>query len=43
LTGPLADQFDAKPAEIQKPLRGGLDPARARELFDDMRDAGLPL
>jgi type II secretory pathway predicted ATPase ExeA len=42
-TKSLADQFDAKPAEIRKLLRGGLDPARARELFDDMRAAGLPL
>ena len=39
----LADQFDAKPAEIRHLLRGGLDPARARELTDDMRAAGLPL
>jgi len=39
----LADQFDAKPAEIRQLLRGGLDPARARELTDDMRAAGLPL
>jgi len=42
-TKSLADQFDAKPAEIRKLLRGGLDPARARELTDDMRAAGLPL
>ncbi|MGX0587620.1 ExeA family protein [Sphingomonas sanguinis] len=42
-TKSLADQFDAKPAEIRQLLRGGLDPARARELTDDMRAAGLPL
>ena len=29
-TKSLADQFDAKPAEIRQLLRGGLDPARAR-------------
>ena len=39
----LAEQFDAKPAEIRKLLRGGLDPVRARELTDEMRAAGLPL
>lgn len=39
----LTDQFDAKPAEIKKLLRGGLDPARSRELMDEMRAAGLPL
>jgi type II secretory pathway predicted ATPase ExeA len=39
----LADQFDAKPAEVRKLLRGGLDPARAGELIDEMRAAGLPL
>jgi hypothetical protein len=42
-TNSLVDQFDAKPAEIRQLLRGGLDPARARELTDDMRAAGLPL
>lgn len=42
-TKSLADQFDAKPAEIRQLIRGGLDPARARELTDDMRAAGLPL
>lgn len=31
----LADQFDAKPAEIRRLLRGGLDPASARELGHD--------
>lgn len=39
----LAEQFDAKPAEIRKLLRGGLDPVRTRELTDEMRAAGLPL
>ena len=42
-TKSLADQFDARPAEIRQLLRGGLDPARARELTDDMRAAELPL
>jgi hypothetical protein len=37
------DLFDAKPAEIRQLLRGGLDPARARELTDPMRAAGLLL
>ena len=38
----LAEQFDAKPAEIRRLLRGDLDPARSRELLDEMRSAGLP-
>ncbi|MBV8591539.1 MAG: ExeA family protein [Acetobacteraceae bacterium] len=38
----LAEQFDAKPAEIRRLLRGDLDPGRAQELLDDMRAAGLP-
>ena len=38
----LAEQFDAKPAEIRRLLRGDLDPARLRELMDEMRAAGLP-
>lgn len=42
-TKSLADRFDAKPAEIRQLLCGGLDPARARELTDDMLAAGLPL
>ena len=36
----LAEQFDAKPAEIRRLLRGDLDPARSRELMDEMRAAG---
>jgi type II secretory pathway predicted ATPase ExeA len=40
--GSLAEQFDAKPAEIRQLLRGELDPGRARELMDEMRAAGLP-
>lgn len=39
----LAEQFDAKPAEIRKLLRGALDPARTRELTNEMRAAGSPL
>ena len=38
----LVDQFDAKPAEIRRLLRGDLEPARSRELMDEMRAAGLP-
>jgi hypothetical protein len=38
----LAEQFDAKPAEIRRLLRGDLDPSRSRELMDEMRAAGLP-
>ena len=30
----LAEQFDAKPAEIRQLLRGGLDAGRTRELMD---------
>ncbi|SEN69543.1 Type II secretory pathway, component ExeA (predicted ATPase) [Sphingomonas gellani] len=39
----LAEQFDVRPLEIRRLLRGGLDPARTRELTDEMRAAGLPL
>jgi len=39
----LSEQFNAKPAEIRRLLRGELDPARTRELADEMRAAGLPL
>lgn len=39
----LVEQFDAKPAEIRQLLRGDLDPARSRELMDQMRAAGLPI
>lgn len=39
----LADQFNAKPAEIKLFLRGQLDPARTRELSDQMLAAGLPI
>jgi len=38
----LIEQFDAKPAEIRQLFRGDLDPARTRELLDEMRAAGLP-
>jgi type II secretory pathway predicted ATPase ExeA len=38
----LAEQFDAKPAEIRKLLRGDLNPGRSQELMDEMRAAGLP-
>ena len=39
----LAEQFDAKPAEIKLLFRGHLDPARARELQEQMLAAGLPI
>jgi len=39
----LAEQFNAKPAEIKRVLRGELDPARTRELTDEMLAAGLPI
>ncbi len=40
--GSLVEQFDAKPAEIRRLLRGDLDPRRSQELMDEMRAAGLP-
>lgn len=39
----LADQFHAKPAEIKLFFRGQLDPARTKELTDQMLIAGLPI
>ena len=39
----LAEQFNAKPAEIKRFLRGELDATRTRELTDEMLAAGLPL
>jgi type II secretory pathway predicted ATPase ExeA len=39
----LAEQFHAKPAEIKMLFRGQLDPARSRELQEQMLAAGLPL
>lgn len=39
----LSEQFNARPAEIKRLLRGELDAARTRELADEMRAAGLPL
>jgi type II secretory pathway predicted ATPase ExeA len=39
----LADQFNAKPAEVKRLLRGELDATRTQELTDDMLAAGLPL
>ncbi len=39
----LAEQFDARPAEINKFMRGKLDSERAQELTDAMRKAGLPV
>jgi len=39
----LAEQFNAKPAEIKSLFRGQLDPVRAHELQEQMLAAGLPL
>ena len=39
----LAEQFDARPAEINKLLKGKLDSERTQELTDAMRLAGLPV
>lgn len=39
----LAEQFHAKPAEIKLFFRGQLDPARTKELTDQMLIAGLPI
>ena len=38
----LVEQFDARPAEIRRLMRGDLDPGRARELLEEMRAVGLP-
>ncbi len=38
----LAEQFDARPTEIRRLLRGDLDSARSAELIGEMRAAGLP-
>lgn len=39
----LADQFNAKPAEIRRFLSGQLEAGRAHELADEMRAAGIAL
>lgn len=39
----LAEQFNAKPAEIKLLFRGQLEPVRVRELQDLMLAAGLPI
>lgn len=39
----LAEQFNAKPAEIRSLFRGQLDPIRSRELQEQMLAAGLPI
>ncbi len=39
----LADQFDAKPAEIRALFDNQLDPTRATDLRDRMLAAGLPI
>ncbi len=39
----LAEQFNAKPAEIKLLFRGQLDPARTKELTEQMLTAGLPI
>lgn len=39
----LAEQFNAKPAEIKLLFRGQLDAARTKDLTDQMLSAGLPI
>ncbi|MGU2293260.1 hypothetical protein BANRA_06237 [Pseudomonas aeruginosa] len=39
----LAEQFDAKPAEVRALFSNTLDPARAAELREKMQSAGLPV
>lgn len=39
----LAEQFNAKPAEIKSLFRGQLDAARTKELTEQMLMAGLPI
>lgn len=39
----LAEQFNAKPAEIKSLFRGQLDAARTKELTEQMLSAGLPI
>jgi len=39
----LAEQFDARPAEITKFMKGKLDSERTQELAAAMRKAGLPI
>jgi type II secretory pathway predicted ATPase ExeA len=39
----LAEQFNAKPSEIKAFFRGEIEPARARNLQEQMLAAGLPL
>lgn len=39
----LAEQFNAKPAEIKLLFRGQLEPVRVRELQNLMLAAGLPI
>lgn len=39
----ICERFDARPAEVRKLLRGELEGARAGELTDEMRAAGLPI
>ena len=39
----LAEQFDAKPAEIKALFSHGLDPVRTAELREKMMMAGLPV
>ena len=39
----LSEQLNAKPSEIRCLFRGQLDPARTRELQEQMLAAGLPI
>jgi len=39
----IADEFRVKPADVRLFLQGQLDPARTRELTEQMLVAGLPV
>ncbi len=39
----LANQFDARPAEVNRLMKGKLDAERTQELTEMMRRAGLPV
>ena len=39
----LAEQFDARPAEVNRLMKGKLDAERTQELTEAMRRAGLPV
>jgi len=39
----IAEEFHLKPADVRLFLQGQLDPARSRELTEQMLVAGLPV